>query len=89
VTLSVAGELDIATTGQLRARAESELAGALTLTLDLSGVTFIGAAGLGTLVVIQHLAYRNGTTVLLAGTTPRLRELVKAVGLTGHFTLTP
>ncbi|MEO5876404.1 MAG: STAS domain-containing protein [Streptosporangiaceae bacterium] len=90
VTVTVAGEVDLATTPQLRACVQEVLkAGAWQLTLELSGVSFIGAGGLGTLVVVQHLAQRQGSTLLLAGVSPQLRRLVEITRLEGHFTFAP
>ncbi|MFI6603263.1 STAS domain-containing protein [Nonomuraea sp. NPDC050536] len=87
VTVTVAGELDIATTGQLRAH----VAHALTegrwsrLVLDVGGVSFIGAAGLGLLIALQRLAHGQHTALYLAGVTPSLLQLLRVTQLEGHF----
>jgi anti-anti-sigma factor len=90
VTVVVAGEVDIATVGQLRRHVQDVLSGRPErVVIDCGAVCFIGATGLGTLVALQHLAQRNGTTVLLAGTSPMLRHLLEITGLRELFTLTP
>lgn len=96
VTVTVAGELDVATIGVLRSCARDALAtalaevpgeGARRLVIECGGLSFIGAAGLGTLVAIQNLAARQDTSVLLTGVPPNMRRLVTLVGLDGHFAI--
>ena len=49
--VTVSGEIDLATQGQLRARLnELVVAGHVDLVLDLSGVTFVDSTGLGALI---------------------------------------
>jgi anti-anti-sigma factor len=87
VTVTVAGELDIATTGHLRAHVAHALANGRwsRLILDVSGVSFIGADGLGVMIALQRLAHRQHTALYLAGATPSLLRLLKITHLEGHF----
>ena len=49
--VTVSGEIDLATQGQLRAELnELVVAGQVDLVLDLSGVTFVDSTGLGALI---------------------------------------
>lgn len=90
VTVAVTGELDIATTPGLHRYMTRLLAqGHRQIVIDCSGLEFIGAAGLGTLVAIQNLAQRQGTNVLMAGASPMLRDLLAITQLERHFTLSP
>jgi anti-sigma B factor antagonist len=49
--VTVSGEIDLATQGQLRAQLNDlVVAGKVNLVLDLSGVTFVDSTGLGALI---------------------------------------
>ncbi|MFC4534868.1 STAS domain-containing protein [Sphaerisporangium dianthi] len=87
VTVTVAGELDIATTDRLRAHVAHALAEARwsRLVLDVSGVSFIGAAGLGVLIALQRLARTQHTALYLSGVTPSLHRLLRVTRLEEHF----
>jgi anti-sigma B factor antagonist len=77
-TVTVAGELDIATAGQLLAYAQHALDLApRRLILDMSGVTFIAAAGIGVLVVLGGSAAGCGTEFLLGELSPAVTRLLK------------
>jgi anti-sigma B factor antagonist len=88
-TVAVGGELDIATIDELR----SFVAGVLVsghsrfLIVDVSGLSFIGASGLGMLLMIQHLAERRQVEMRLAGASPDLLQLLKITRLEGQFTM--
>lgn len=90
VTIRVAGELDIATIGELRSYVADVLAASFhrELILDLSDLQFIDASGLGALVGIRHRAQRQHVALALTGATARTRHLLTATRLAGHFKLT-
>jgi anti-sigma B factor antagonist len=84
----VKGEIDVATAPELRRQLE-ELADSdpSTLTLDMSGVTFIDSSGLGVLVgFLQHLREQNRDEVfVLAGLPGPARKVFDITGLGDHF----
>jgi anti-sigma B factor antagonist len=88
--LSVAGDLDIATTAALRI----EIAKVLSATtapviIDLSGVSFCDASGLALLVGTQRRARLDGRTVVLAGPRPNVLKLLHITGLDRAFSVHP
>ena len=90
VTVTVAGELDIATTGQLRAVAEDALrGGARQLTLEMTEVSFIAADGLGVLVALATQARRQDTRLVLGKVSPAVARLLEITSLDRHFTMEP
>ncbi|WP_066367017.1 STAS domain-containing protein [Herbidospora mongoliensis] len=87
--LYLSGDIDIFTTAALRRR----ILGALddrsdAIVLDMSGVTFCGAGGLGVLLHAQRRARAMGITLTLTGVTPRVARLLFITGLTGRFAIT-
>ncbi|MEV1176776.1 STAS domain-containing protein [Nonomuraea sp. NPDC049784] len=93
LTVSVSGDLDIATTEQLRGHllrllreAEDARRGQITLVIEMSGLTFIDAAGLGILVSVHNHAARRHTPMRLTGVPPAMRRLLRITGLEGHLT---
>ena len=82
------GEIDLATAPELRRQleelADSDLS---TLTVDLSGVTFIDSSGLGVLVGFsQRLREQNRHEILiLAGLQGPVRKVFDITGLGEHF----
>ncbi|MGW0481645.1 STAS domain-containing protein [Nonomuraea sp. NPDC003214] len=82
VTVVVSGELDIATTPLLRARLrEAAARGPGEVVLDLSGLTFADAAGLGALVSARLHAESAGTALVLAEVPASLARLLRITGL--------
>jgi anti-anti-sigma factor len=94
LTVTVAGEVDLATTDRLRDCAGSVLAGmggndpAQRMVIQVSGVSFIDASGLGALVALRNTALKRGIPLLLGGVSPELRRLLALTELTGHFPIT-
>jgi anti-sigma B factor antagonist len=93
LTVSVAGELDIATTELLRSHLLEMLQEAghaqrtkTTLVIDVSRLSFIDAAGLGILVSVQNHALRQHTPLRIAGIPPAMRRLLRITGLDAHLT---
>ena len=88
VVVSVTGEVDIATADQL-----SEALGAALrrrpkgLICDLSGVGFLGAAGLTALLVARQRAIACHTWFDLASPQPLPRRVIALVGLSAVFSL--
>ncbi|MBC6457241.1 STAS domain-containing protein [Actinomadura sp. HBU206391] len=87
-TVTVAGELDIATEPDLRSYMERVLLGRHErIILDVSAVSFIGATGLGALVAVQRHARRRNTQMLLAGVHPSMFRLMEITKLDDYFVL--
>ncbi|MFI0405623.1 STAS domain-containing protein [Actinomadura sp. 3N508] len=89
VTVTVVGEVDMATVELLRGYVGAVLAGivhgraAERVVMQVSGVSFIDAAGLGALVELRKRARREGVRLLLVGVSPALWRLLRLTGLTG------
>lgn len=65
--VTVSGEIDLATQGQLRAQLnELIVAGKVNLVLDLSGVSFVDSTGLGALIGARRRVHAfNGSLALV------------------------
>jgi anti-sigma B factor antagonist len=89
-TLAVAGEIDVATSPELR-RELHQLADRepSRIVLDLSDVTFIDSSGLGVLVgVLKRLREQDRDGVLvLEGLRGPVRKVFEITGLTELFTI--
>jgi anti-sigma B factor antagonist len=89
VTLS--GELDIDTVGELREQAQDHLGRGQyrTLTLDLSGLTFLDSSGLGLLLEVRRLALISDVTFEMVNVAPGPARVITIAGLTETFGLPP
>ena len=88
VVISVAGAIDIATTGQL----DDALGAGLCrrpkgLIVDLTGVGFLGAAGLTTMLRARQHAMARGTRFDLVCPKRLPRRIIEIVGLDAVFSL--
>jgi anti-anti-sigma factor len=84
--IRVTGELDIATAE----KAYSYISGVIDgrpapVTVDLSGLTFCDASGLGVLARIARHARQAGRQLRLASPRPSLLKLMRLTGLDGAF----
>ncbi len=84
--IRVTGELDIATAE----KAYSYISGVIDgrpapVTVDLSGLTFCDASGLGVLARIARHARQAGRQLRLASPRPSLLKLIRLTGLDGTF----
>jgi anti-sigma B factor antagonist len=88
VTIAVGGELDIATKPALVTFLQDNLRDSDDrVTLDLSGLKFIDAGGLGLLVGVRVRAQRQDTVLSLIGTSDHFRRLLQITGLDAQFTI--
>ena len=79
--LHVAGELDVATTPELRARLHRALtSGATGVVVDLSGVTFIDSTALAAIVAARAKIGPQGRLAVVAST-PFVELVLEASGL--------
>jgi anti-anti-sigma factor len=87
VTVRAAGNLDIYTAARLRQRmARHDLADGRVV-LDVSAVTLVDSAGLGTLMSFANRARQGGSRLALV-CTARLAELLEIARLADAFDLT-
>ncbi|MDQ2587758.1 MULTISPECIES: STAS domain-containing protein [Saccharothrix] len=85
--VGVSGEIDMLTAPQLRAEVLRHLAAGTTLVLDLSGVSFLGSAGLAVLVeAAQHGKRRDAAFRVVAVARAVTRPLA-ATGLGEVFSV--
>jgi anti-sigma B factor antagonist len=90
VVVSPAGDIDSATSGPLRAAiGEQVAAGARHVVLDLSGVAFLGSAGLAMLIAERESAIDRDGTLRLAGVPRVAGRALSLTGLTELFDTYP
>jgi anti-sigma B factor antagonist len=88
--VTVAGELDIATAPELRAHVAEALSGDVDrVVLEMAGVGFIDATGLGTLVALAAQAERLGAELLVGGVSPVMARILAITGLDRRFPVQP
>ena len=84
--VSVSGELDIATADQAYAYISEVIdSWPVPLLVDLSGLTFCDASGLGVLARIANHARRVGRQLRLTSVRPSLLKIMRITGLDGAF----
>jgi anti-sigma B factor antagonist len=83
--LSVSGEVDMLTAPQLRADVLRHLDAGDTLVLDLSGVSFLGSAGLAVLVQALQQGKRRGTAFRVVAVERAVTRPLAATGLGDVF----
>ena len=84
--VSVTGELDIATAEQAYSYISEVIDGRpAPVTVDLSGLTFCDAAGLGALARIARHAREAGRQLMLASARPSLLKIMRITGLDRAF----
>ena len=86
--VSPRGELDVATTTLLREAVLARLAPPPSrVVLDLSGLTFIDASGIGALLELQRVCGTAATVLVLGSVSERVRSLLVICDLTAQFPL--
>lgn len=89
-TMHVAGDVDLATVPLLDAAAASCLQGPpLRVIIDLSRVTFFGAAGLTTLLRLREHAGEAAIDLVLRAPSPIVRTVLDVVGAGPCFQIQP
>jgi anti-anti-sigma factor len=83
VVVQVRGELDCATSGQLRAAITALLnrGGIESIGIDLRGVDFLDSTGIGTLVVAQRICSGVGVRFRLTAVSAFASRLLGIVGI--------
>ena len=89
LVLSLTGELDIDSVGELREQAQQHLADGRcrALTLDLSGLTFLDSSGLGLLLELRRLALSSQVTFAMMNVPAGPARVIAIAGLTETFGL--
>ncbi|WP_034264757.1 STAS domain-containing protein [Actinospica robiniae] len=80
------GEITSANAREIGEWVLAQVDGHHTLTVEVSGVSYLSSAGLRVLVLLHRRAEAAGVKVLLAGLSPRLRFMMRAVGFLELFT---
>src|SRR5437016_9880041 len=81
-TVVLDGEIDIATAPAIRCFLMAAISGGnVHLAVDMSGVTFIGAAGIGVLVAAANRARQAGGGLTLLAPSPQVRRLLDVLHL--------
>jgi anti-sigma B factor antagonist len=87
-TLVITGEVDMATSSQFHEDAIACLtANCTTLRLDLRGVTFMDARGIGGLVEIRNAAIKSGHKLIVASPPQAVRRVLDITAMTQVFTV--
>lgn len=85
-TLTVVGELDIATRPQLEEKVRALLlGGAQRVVIDLGELSFIDSSGLGLLVVLHEQANADGWTLSLTRAFGQVLSVVQLTGADRHL----
>jgi len=86
VTVSVTGELDIVSRPAFGTYLDEIIgAGPGKVIVDVSGLCFIDAAGLGALVSLRSRASHKHIPLVFTGVPARMLQLIRIVGLTDHI----
>ncbi|MRJ75269.1 anti-sigma factor antagonist [Aeromicrobium sp. SMF47] len=75
--LSVAGDIDMQTSADLRAQVDTMDVAHRTLVLDLGGVTFVDSSGLGSLLGVKKQQERAGGRLLLSNVSPPVARIIE------------
>jgi anti-sigma B factor antagonist len=83
-TVVLDGEIDIATAPAIRRLLMAAISGGdVQLAVDMSGVAFIGAAGIGVLVAAANRAREAGGGLSVLAPSPQVRRLLDVLHLDG------
>ncbi|MBW4721096.1 STAS domain-containing protein [Saccharothrix obliqua] len=85
--VAVGGEIDMLTAPELRTSVLGRLDSGDTLVLDLSGVSFLGSAGLAVLVEASQHAKRRGTEFRVVAVERAVTRPLAATGLGEVFSV--
>jgi anti-sigma B factor antagonist len=89
-TVFLNGEIDIATAPAIRRLLMAAISGGdIRLAVDMSGVAFIGAAGIGVLIAAANQAREAGGSLSLLAPSPQVRWLLDICHLDGILPTAP
>ena len=87
VVVSLVGELDIVSAGELQETLEGVIAESPdTIRLDLSALTFIDSTGLSSFIAAHKAAEERGSTLEFTGVSAQTRRLMDVTKLSDLFT---
>ena len=87
ILLVLAGEIDLATSGQFRAVVDEAIAEGVSLVADVEEVTFMDSTMLRELLRAHRDLGGAGRRFILAAPQPPVRRLLELTGTAGLFTL--
>jgi anti-anti-sigma factor len=88
-TLSIAGELDIATTPQLERQVDRAIAeGAQTIVIDLAGLGFIDSTGLRMFLRLNERAGSDGWRLTMVRPSEQVKKILHVTGTAGELPVT-
>lgn len=88
--VTVRGDLDLATSPELRERLRAEIeTGCRRVLVDLSGTTFVDASALGALATTRRVLNERGGLLRFTAYPESFLRLCRATGLAAHFGLDP
>ncbi|WP_405982154.1 STAS domain-containing protein [Streptomyces sp. NBC_00158] len=89
VGVTLAGELDFHTAGQVEPRlTELAASGRHSLVLDLTGISFCDSAGIGLFLRVHHRCHSAGTRLRLRGVPPLVAKSMRVLGADRELGLT-
>ena len=86
VTVTVTGEIDAATAGELETALVSAVPGATSIDVDMAAVGFMDSSGLRAMVIAMYAADEAGVPLRIVATTPTVDRLLSITGLTEKLT---
>ena len=85
-TLSIVGELDIATTPQLEQEVEQALReGARAIAIDLAGLSFIDSTGLRMFLRLNELAGAGGWRLTMTRPSEQVKKVLRVTGTSSEL----
>jgi anti-sigma B factor antagonist len=88
VIITLQGELDVNTAGQLRQEILALVEAGRRLVVDTSGLTFCGSSGIAVFVQARDEAQARGAQLRIVVPAGALRRAVEAVGLSDYLPIT-
>ena len=83
--VSVVGEMDFGTHGELERKLVDLCGDQRPLELDLSGVSFMDSSGLAMLLSIRNLCAEGGGILILHRPSDKVRRVVELAGMSAAF----
>ena len=84
-TVTVSGDIDIATAPQFQGELVAAVAAGLPVDVDCSGVAFIDSMGLRSLLHAVEQAEAEGVELRLTALSPQMTRILDLAGLAGFF----
>lgn len=85
--VSAAGEIDLATQGELERTLVDLCTAQRPIELDLSGVSFIDSSGLAMLLSVRNLCAESGGFLILQRPSDKVRRVLEYAGMSAAFTI--